>query len=133
MNRGFKWLFVVGGILIAVLIIASLFGGGYWGMMGGYRGWGGSGYWGMGPGMMGWSYPWMWGNFGGGWIGPLVAIIFFGLIIAAVIALIRFVIPRSRIQSTSTGTDYALDILKNRYAKGEINKEEYEQKRKDLV
>ena len=105
-------------------------------MMGGYRGWGGPGYWGMGPGMMGGWWPgnsWLWGNFSGGWIGLLVAVIFFGLIIAAVVALIRFVIPRGRIQATSAGTGYALDILKDRYAKGEINKEEYEQKRKDLI
>ena len=27
----------------------------------------------------------------------------------------------------------ALDVLKQRYARGEINKEEYEQKRKDLT
>ncbi len=126
MNRGYRWFFIIGGILLAVLIMASLFGGGYYG-------WGGMGCGGAGS-------PWMWGgygsNYGGGfgtgWLTTLITIIFFGLIIAAVVVLVRAVTRGARFQPVSERADAALEILNSRYAKGEINKEEYEQKRKDL-
>jgi len=36
-------------------------------------------------------------------------------------------------QGKETRTDSALEILRQRYARGEINKEEFEAKKKDLV
>ena len=76
----------------------------------------------------------MWGGgFGFGWIFMLV---FWGLVIWGIIALVR--------GGTGHGcwgghnhdghkqNNNALDILKERYAKGEINKEEFEAKKKDL-
>ena len=78
------------------------------------------------------------GNYLGGFglIGPLFMIIFWGLIIWVIVALVR----GSRGHSGCCGGHdaehgsggKALDILKERYAKGEIKKEEYEQKKKDL-
>lgn len=70
----------------------------------------------------------MWGNhwmFGGFmwlfWIGLLVALFF----------LIKSLVQQ-RPAEHKTGED-ALEILKKRYAKGEIGKEEFEQKKKDLL
>ena len=91
-----------------------------------YAWWMDSRDWGMhGPGMMGWGW---WGM---GWI---FMIIFWGLIIAGLIFLVRWLAGLSR-QRTShdIAQDSALEILKRRYAKGEIDKNEYEEKKKDLM
>jgi putative membrane protein len=74
---------------------------------------------GMGPGMM-------WGWWGIGWI---FMIIFWGFIILGLILLVRWLIGMGK---TPKAEETALDILKKRYARGEINKEEFEQKKKDL-
>lgn len=78
-----------------------------------------------------------WG-FGFGWI---FQIIFWGLVIWAILALVRGGWGRGH--DCGCGHDHghgehkkedsALDILKERYAKGEINKEDFEQNKKDLV
>ena len=78
----------------------------------------------MGPGMMG-GFGWM-------WFMPVFWIVFLGLIIWAIVALARRVSQPGSTDSSSRA-DSALDILKRRYARGEINKEEYEEKKKDLI
>ena len=83
----------------------------------------------MGPGMG--SDMMRWGWWGMGWI---FMIIFWGLIIVGLIFLIRWLAGLSRSRAPYDKThDSALDILKQRYAKGEINKEEFEQKKRDLM
>jgi len=70
-------------------------------------------------------------NYMGGYnlFGPLCMIIFWGLIIWAVIILVR----RNNGQNVQGGGENkSLDILKERYAKGEIKKEEFEEKKKTL-
>src|SRR3989344_1269003 len=72
---------------------------------------------------------------GFGWIFMFV---FWGLIIWAIIALIRGGFGRGRMCGHNSGDDAhrkdksPLEILKERYAKGEIDKKEFEDKKKDL-
>lgn len=65
--------------------------------------------------------------FGWGIIGFPMMILFWG----AVIMIIIWAIRGSR-NSNENGKS-ALDILKERYAKGEITKEEFESKKKDIA
>ena len=83
------------------------------------------GSWHMGPGMM--------GGWGMGWFGGIFMIVFWILIIVALVFLIRWLIQSTgRDKSVGSG-GRALDILKERYARGEINKAEFEQMRRDLA
>ncbi len=70
---------------------------------------------------------WMWG--GGMWFGW----IFWIVIIGAVIWLIISQSGKSRYQNQiNPHLESPLDILKKRYAKGEISKEQFEEMKKDL-
>ncbi len=116
MNKNIKTALILGGIILAILIIAPLVSGGY--------GW--SGGWGMmGPGMM--------GGYGGMWFMPIFMIIFWGLVIWAIVALILGLTSSGGTEHSSEHSGSALEVLKTRYAHGEISKEEYEAKKKDLI
>jgi putative membrane protein len=56
-------------------------------------------------------------------------IIMWGLFIVGLIFLIRYLIGATK---TSGGEESPLDILKKRYARGEINREEFERLKRDL-
>lgn len=84
--------------------------------------------------MMGYGWPMM----GGGWWGAggaIVGLIFWILIIIVIAYVIRALMRGSHFNGMHhmTPEDSALKILKERYAKGEINKQEYEEKMKDLM
>ena len=79
--------------------------------------------WGHGPGMMRWGMM--------GWIGPIMMLVFWAVVIVALIFLVRWIAAST--QSRGKAEESALEILKKRYARGEIDKEEFEAKKKDLT
>ena len=76
--------------------------------------------------------PYGWGYGGSGmWIGMILFWLFFLLILVGIGLFIWWLVsaqtrPQRHIESS------AMEILKERYAKGEISKEEFEEKKKDL-
>ena len=82
--------------------------------------------WHMGAGMMdGW---------GMGWFGGIYMIVFWILILVGLVFLIKWLVQStSRGQADGSSSNRALEILKERYARGEIDKTEFEEKRKVLA
>jgi len=81
----------------------------------------------MGPGMMG-DYGW-----GMGWFGGIFMLLFWGAIIVGLFLAIRWLwVSSAHGTRKSELKDSALEILRQRYARGEIGKEEFEEKKKDL-
>ena len=116
MNRGLKIAIIVGGVVLALLLVLPL-------VFAGFSGWRG------GWGMMGPAWGMM-GGFGWGWM-PLLMLVFWGLVIWGIVAAVRH--SGHHASCCTTTTESALELLKKRYAQGEITKKEYEEKKKDLA
>ncbi len=70
-------------------------------------------------------------GWGGLWFGSLFWLVILGLVVWAVISIAKK--NSEQYQSGGiSGKESALDILKKRYAGGEITKEEFEQMKRDL-
>ena len=65
--------------------------------------------------------------------GGLFMLVFWIAVIVGIIFLVRWIVEQSRRDAPSSSGESALDILKKRYAEGEIDKEEFEQKKRDLL
>jgi len=86
--------------------------------------------------------PWMHG-FGFGWggmiFGGLLTLLFWGVIIALIVFAVRALSRPGSGQATppagspSKAPDQALEILRERYARGEISKDEFNSMRQDLT
>lgn len=76
---------------------------------------------------------WMHDAWGAGWgVGMLVMMTFWVAVLAALVLLIRaFFEPRARIAGGPTD-DSPLDILKKRFARGEIDHDEFEKRKRDI-
>jgi putative membrane protein len=74
---------------------------------------------------------WGWGG-GMGWgFGMFGMLLFWIVVIAGIVALLRWM-TAGPAAGTRSG-DRALEILRERYARGEIDREEYEARRRDLA
>ena len=115
MREGTRGLWVLLGVLVLVTLLAPMLGGGM-GMMG------------RGPGMM-WGSGYSNGPGWGLWmmLGWLSMVAFLGAVILGVVLLARSLTGRS-----ARTEDSALDILRRRYAAGEITREQFESMRTDL-
>lgn len=118
MDKSLKTALIIGGIILAIVILVPAVIGAFTGWQG--YGWGGM----MGSGMM--------GGFGAMGLMSIFWIVVLGLIIWAVVAAARGTGWAGGSESSGR-SESALEILKRRYARGEINKAEYEEKKKDLV
>jgi len=89
---------------------------------------------------------WWWGDGGGmgaaGWIGMIFMILFWIAVVVGIVYLIRYLVSRpsgdTRRESQfgpspQEGKPDALRTLEDRYAKGEIDREEFLQRRNDLM
>lgn len=108
--RGRDIAIIIGAVVLIVLVLALL----------------GAGM--MGPGMMNW-----WG-FGASPLMWLLMLLFWALIIGGIALLLVWLFRQGQPAGAGPGAGGAqpLDILRERYARGEITREQYQQMRRDL-
>jgi putative membrane protein len=77
----------------------------------------------------------MMGDWGMGWFGMIFMLLFWVLVIAGIVFLVRWLVQgrggRDRFDA-GTGSQ-AMEILKQRYARGEISKDEFESMKKEIL
>ena len=69
-------------------------------------------------------------GFGCGWFGPFLMIVLWGLAIAGAVFIIKSLFSRK--PEDSVMNNGPLEVLKTRYAKGEIDREEFLKRKSDL-
>ena len=76
-----------------------------------------------------WAWHPMWGMWGAWGLGMMgFMLVFWVLVIVALVLGVRWLVTQGR----EPRSDPALEILRQRYARGEINKEEFDTKKRDL-
>jgi putative membrane protein len=116
---------IIGVVLLVVLVLLLLGGAG---MMG----FGGMG---MGPGMMGGygGYGGMMPGYGFNPMGVILSLVLWALIISGIVLLVVWLARNaSRTTSFIGSGESPIDILKKRYAKGEVTKEQFDAIKRDL-
>jgi putative membrane protein len=118
MSRGGWTIGIVITLGLVVVIGAGLFAMGAWGRS---YGWGM-----MGPGMMGawWGIP---------FLGPIIGIVLLGLVIGGAVWIVQSLSRDASNQGSGRQVDEPpLEILKRRYASGEVTEEQFEEMRGTL-
>lgn len=114
------------GVVLVIVLLVLLLGG--MGMMG----------FGMGPGMMGGFGMHGWGGtFGANPLGWILMLVLWGLLLGGLALVVVSLARNSRASSAaplppSASGESPLDILKARYARGEITKEQFNEIKMDL-
>lgn len=75
--------------------------------------------------------PWMWGPWLG-WMGPVFMLIVPIIVIVCIIFMFRWLSAQSGGGQAPRTGETPMEILKKRYARGEIDKKEFEEKKRDL-
>jgi len=91
--------------------------------------------------IMGYGYGPGWGMMGGGWGGygaygaihMIIWLVILVVIIAGVVWLVRSVAAPGGAHGLPPRRSAGLDVLEERYARGEINRDEYLQKKRDIL
>jgi|SRR5215208_7568851 len=124
MSSGIKVVLgALGGALLVLVLLVAFSGWGFLGPGGmvGQQGWGPGGMMGQG----GWGVWWM--------LGMLVPLLFLGGLITLIAWVIVHLTSGRRDESTpGTREDSAEEILRQRFARGEIDAEEFEKRRRTL-
>ena len=81
----------------------------------------------MGGGMMGWG-----GGVAGLVGGGLLMLLFWGVLIVGAVVGVRWLWDQGRPAAGRGREESSIEILKQRYARGEIEREEFEMKKRDL-
>lgn len=87
----------------------------------------GSHYYGYGPGMM-WDESWA-----GPFFGLFIMAVAFAILVGLTVAVIRWLIGLGEHHVSPPSKSTPLDILKERFARGEIDKDEFQERKKHLM
>lgn len=74
-----------------------------------------------------------WGGYGWGMFGIFHMLLWWVLIILGIVVLVRWLVGGGHGRRGLPSEDRALTILRERYARGDIDKTEYEARKKDLL
>lgn len=86
--------------------------------------WGRNSGWCPGPGIFGWGW--------GGGPGMIFSLLFWAAVIAGIVIAIRWLVTSIQKPGGLARNGGAMDILRDRYARGEIDKDEFEARKRDL-
>lgn len=84
-----------------------------------------------GAGASGWHGGWGWG-WGHMVFGSLMMLLFWGAVVLAIVVAVKWLGGSGRADGLPAGTSSALAILEERFARGEIDAEEFEERKRRL-